>query len=144
MFLGIFKANSMFLPPWKILPSPGKKSADAHAFFLSLFLSNRVKCHNANESILFVFRICNCSPQLPRVNYSRMCSTSWIPGHVAVRNLAERSLGRRRQHHKMYRSDALLRQTSGSSGRLHGRMEPDLGHAKHTRHNLGVQMSFKM
>jgi len=30
MFLGILKANSMFLPPWKILPSPEKKSADAH------------------------------------------------------------------------------------------------------------------
>jgi len=32
IFLGVFWANSMFLPPpWKILPSPGKKSADAHA-----------------------------------------------------------------------------------------------------------------
>jgi hypothetical protein len=30
IFLGVFWANSMFLPPWKILPSPGKKSADAH------------------------------------------------------------------------------------------------------------------
>jgi hypothetical protein len=33
MFLGI---NSMFLPPWKILPSPGKKSADADISQLSI------------------------------------------------------------------------------------------------------------
>jgi hypothetical protein len=31
MFISIFFANSMFLPPWKILPSAGKKSGDAHA-----------------------------------------------------------------------------------------------------------------
>ncbi len=30
IFEGVFKENSMFLPPRKILPSPGKKSADAH------------------------------------------------------------------------------------------------------------------
>jgi hypothetical protein len=30
VFLGILKANSMFLLPRTILPSPGKKSADAH------------------------------------------------------------------------------------------------------------------
>jgi hypothetical protein len=37
MFLGVFKANSMFLPPpWKILPSPRKKSADAHGQTFSL------------------------------------------------------------------------------------------------------------
>jgi len=41
IFLGVLGANSMFLPPpppapWKILPSPGKKSADAHAYFTLL------------------------------------------------------------------------------------------------------------
>jgi hypothetical protein len=30
IFFVVFKAKSRFLPPWKILPSPGKKSADAH------------------------------------------------------------------------------------------------------------------
>jgi len=30
MFLGFFRQIVCFGPPWKILPSPGKKYADAH------------------------------------------------------------------------------------------------------------------
>jgi len=38
-FLTINEKNSMFLPPWKILPSPGKKSADAHGWSLNTDLT---------------------------------------------------------------------------------------------------------
>ena len=54
IFLGAFKGNTMFLhPPWKILPSPGQKSADAYVFFrrslqfsitLQLFVGELSQC----------------------------------------------------------------------------------------------------
>ncbi len=48
MFLSVFYASNMFLPPppWKILPSPGKKSADAHGpsnVFIIIFLLQNIK-----------------------------------------------------------------------------------------------------
>jgi len=52
MFLGIFKPKSMFFgPPWKILPSPGKKFGDAHDERL---IFDRDKVYRGKGRTLFI------------------------------------------------------------------------------------------